>query len=148
MKLAIIGSGRVGSAFATVSATRTSQGLRCAARTQRAAPQRTGMTLAQEGASAAEQLAELLPNASVVTAFISISCVLIRTPSSGDKPTVFTCADDENARQRAECHAHGTSQSIDSAQHFLPRLGREGEFVGCHLDPPKQFLPLINIAAG
>jgi hypothetical protein len=89
MKLAIIGSGRVGSAFATASATRTSQGLRCAARTQRAAPQRTGMTLAQEGASAAEQLAELLPNASVVTAFISISCVLIRTPRLGRQADRF-----------------------------------------------------------
>ena len=58
-----------------------------------------GMTLAQQGASAAEQLAELLPKASVVAAFTSISSVLIRTPSSSDKPTVFTCADDENARQ-------------------------------------------------
>ena len=152
MKLAIIGSGRMGSAFATAFATRTSHAVAVrgshaksgsaaelvrelgitraddkallsadvvfvavppAALSEVAAdlkdytgvvvsiivPGAGGMTLAQQGASAAEQLAELLPKASVVTAFTSISSVLIRTPSSSDKPTVFTCADDENARQ-------------------------------------------------
>jgi hypothetical protein len=34
----------------------------------------------------------------VVTAFTSISSALIRDPASGEKPTVFTCADDKAAR--------------------------------------------------
>jgi hypothetical protein len=33
-----------------------------------------------------------------VTAFTSISSALIRDPASGEKPTVFTCADDKAAR--------------------------------------------------
>ena len=51
-----------------------------------------------DGTSAAEQLARLVPNRRVVTAFTSISSALIRDPASGEKPTVFTCADDEDAR--------------------------------------------------
>ncbi len=51
-----------------------------------------------DGTSAAEQLARLVPKARVVTAFTSISSALIRDPASGEKPTVFTCADDEAAR--------------------------------------------------
>ena len=51
-----------------------------------------------DGTSAAEQLARLVPKGRVVTAFTSISSALIRDPASGEKPTVFTCADDEAAR--------------------------------------------------
>jgi predicted dinucleotide-binding enzyme len=51
-----------------------------------------------DGTSAAEQLARLVPTGRVVTAFTSISSALIRDPASGEKPTVFTCADDNAAR--------------------------------------------------
>jgi predicted dinucleotide-binding enzyme len=51
-----------------------------------------------DGTSAAEQLARLVPKGRVVTAFTSISSALIRDPASGEKPTVFTCADDKAAR--------------------------------------------------
>ena len=51
-----------------------------------------------DGTSAAEQLAHLVPKGRVVTAFTSISSALIREPASGEKPTVFTCADDKAAR--------------------------------------------------
>jgi hypothetical protein len=51
-----------------------------------------------DGTSAAEQLARLVPTGRVVTGFASISSPLIRDPASGEKPTVFTCADDEAAR--------------------------------------------------
>src|ERR1700730_16994804 len=51
-----------------------------------------------DGTSAAEQLTRLVPRGRVVTAFTSISSALIRDPASGEKPTVFTCADDEDAR--------------------------------------------------
>ena len=51
-----------------------------------------------DGTSAAEQPARLVPKGRVVTAFTSISSALIRDPASGEKPTVFTCADDEAAR--------------------------------------------------
>ena len=51
-----------------------------------------------DGTSAAEQLARLIPKGRVVTAFTSISSALIRDPASGEKPTVFTCADDKAAR--------------------------------------------------
>ena len=51
-----------------------------------------------DGTSAAEQLARLVPKGRVVTAFTSISAALIRDPASGEKPTVFTSADDEAAR--------------------------------------------------
>jgi 8-hydroxy-5-deazaflavin:NADPH oxidoreductase len=51
-----------------------------------------------DGTSAAEQLARLVPKGRVVAAFTSISSALIRDPASGEKPTVFTCADDEAAR--------------------------------------------------
>jgi predicted dinucleotide-binding enzyme len=51
-----------------------------------------------DGTSAAEQLARLVPKGRVVTAFTSISSALIRDPASGEKPTVFTGADDEGAR--------------------------------------------------
>ena len=51
-----------------------------------------------DGTSAAEQLARLVPKGRVVTAFTSISSALIRDPARGEKPTVFTCADDEAAR--------------------------------------------------
>jgi len=51
-----------------------------------------------DGTSAAEQLARLVPKGRVVTAFTSISSALIRDPASGETPTVFTCADDEAAR--------------------------------------------------
>ena len=51
-----------------------------------------------DGTSAAEQLARLVPKGRVVTAFTSISSALIRDPASGEKPTVFTCAGDEAAR--------------------------------------------------
>jgi 8-hydroxy-5-deazaflavin:NADPH oxidoreductase len=51
-----------------------------------------------DGTSAAEQLARLVPKGCVVTAFTSISSALIRDPASGEKPTVFTGADDEAAR--------------------------------------------------
>jgi hypothetical protein len=42
--------------------------------------------------------ARLVPKGRVVTAFTSISSALIRDPASSEKPTVFTCADDEAAR--------------------------------------------------
>jgi predicted dinucleotide-binding enzyme len=48
--------------------------------------------------SAAEQLARLVPKGRAVAAFTSISSALIRDPASGEKPTVFTCTDDEAAR--------------------------------------------------
>jgi predicted dinucleotide-binding enzyme len=51
-----------------------------------------------DGTSAAEQLARLIPKGRVVTAFTSISSALIRDPASGEKPTVFTGADDKAAR--------------------------------------------------
>ena len=51
-----------------------------------------------DGTSAAEQLALLVPKGRVVTAFTSISSALIRNPASGEKPMVFTCADDEARR--------------------------------------------------
>ena len=51
-----------------------------------------------DGTSATEQLACLVPKGRVVTAFTSISSPLIREPASGGKPTVFICADDEAAR--------------------------------------------------
>ena len=51
-----------------------------------------------DGTSGAEQLARLVPTGRVVTAFTSISSALIRDPVRGEKPTVFTCADDEAAR--------------------------------------------------
>jgi hypothetical protein len=51
-----------------------------------------------DGTSATEQLACLVPKGRVVTAFTSISSPLIREPASGEKPTVFICADDEAAR--------------------------------------------------
>ena len=51
-----------------------------------------------DGTSAAEQLARLVPRGRVVTAFTSISSALIREPASGEKPTVLTCEDDEAAR--------------------------------------------------
>ena len=51
-----------------------------------------------DGTSAAEQLARLVPKGRVVTAFTSISSALIRDPASGQKPTVFTCADDKAGR--------------------------------------------------
>src|ERR1700732_1327582 len=51
-----------------------------------------------DGTSAAEQLARLVPTGRVVTTFTSISSALIRDPARGEKPTVFTCADDEAAR--------------------------------------------------
>jgi predicted dinucleotide-binding enzyme len=47
-----------------------------------------------DGSSAAEQLARLIPKGRVVTAFTSISSALIRDPASGEKATVFTGADD------------------------------------------------------
>ena len=50
-----------------------------------------------DGTSAAEQLARLVPTGRVVTAFTSISSALIRDPARGEKPTVFTCADDKAA---------------------------------------------------
>src|SRR4029077_3518509 len=46
-----------------------------------------------DGTSAAEQLARLVPKGRVVTAFTSISSVLIRDPARGEKPTVFTGAE-------------------------------------------------------
>ena len=51
-----------------------------------------------DGTSAAEQLARLVPKGRVVTAFTSISSALVRDPASGEKATVFTCADDKAAR--------------------------------------------------
>ena len=51
-----------------------------------------------DGTSAAEQLARLVPKGCVATAFTSISSALIRDPARGEKPTVFTCADDKAAR--------------------------------------------------
>src|SRR5260370_35523364 len=51
-----------------------------------------------DGTSAAEQLACLIPKRRGVTAFTSISSALILDPASGEKPTVFTCADDKAAR--------------------------------------------------
>ena len=51
-----------------------------------------------DGTSAAEQLARLVPTGRVVTAFTSISSALIRDPARSEKPTVFTCADDKAAR--------------------------------------------------
>jgi 8-hydroxy-5-deazaflavin:NADPH oxidoreductase len=51
-----------------------------------------------DGTSAAEQRARLVPMSWVVTAFTSISSALIRDPTSGEKPTVFLCTDDDNAR--------------------------------------------------
>jgi hypothetical protein len=54
-----------------------------------------------DGTSAAEQLARLVSKGRVVTAFTSVSSALIRDPASGEKPTVFICADDEAARARS-----------------------------------------------
>ena len=51
-----------------------------------------------DGTSAAEKLARLVPTGRVVTAFTSISSALIRDPARDEPPTVFTCADDEAAR--------------------------------------------------
>jgi 8-hydroxy-5-deazaflavin:NADPH oxidoreductase len=51
-----------------------------------------------DGTIAVEQLARLVPKGRVVTAFTSISSALIRDPASGEKPAVFTCADDNAAR--------------------------------------------------
>jgi len=51
-----------------------------------------------DGTSAAEQLARLVPKGRLVAAFTSISSALIRDPASGEKPTESTCADDEAAR--------------------------------------------------
>jgi predicted dinucleotide-binding enzyme len=51
-----------------------------------------------DGTSAAEQLAHLVPKGRVVTAFMSISSALIGDPANGEKPTAFTCAGDEAAR--------------------------------------------------
>jgi len=51
-----------------------------------------------DGTSTAEQLARLTPKGRVVTAFTFISSALIRDPASGEKPTVFTGADDKAAR--------------------------------------------------
>ena len=51
-----------------------------------------------DGTSAAEQLARLVPKGCVATAFTSISSALIRDPARGEKPTVFTCAHDKAAR--------------------------------------------------
>jgi predicted dinucleotide-binding enzyme len=51
-----------------------------------------------DGTSAVEQIARPVPKGRVVTAFTSISSALIRDPASGEKPTVFTCADDKAAR--------------------------------------------------
>ena len=53
-----------------------------------------------DGTSAAEQLARLVPKGCVVTAFTSISSALIRDPPSGEKPTVFPGAGDEAARMQ------------------------------------------------
>ena len=50
-----------------------------------------------DGTSTAEQFARLVPTGRVVTAFTSISSALIRDPATGEKPKVFTCADDEAA---------------------------------------------------
>jgi predicted dinucleotide-binding enzyme len=41
-----------------------------------------------DGTSAAEQLAHLVPKGRVVTAFTSISSALIRDPASGEKPKI------------------------------------------------------------
>src|SRR4029077_13349550 len=51
-----------------------------------------------DGTSATEQLARLVPKGRVVPAFTSLSSALIRGPTAGEKTTVFTCADDKAAR--------------------------------------------------
>jgi 8-hydroxy-5-deazaflavin:NADPH oxidoreductase len=51
-----------------------------------------------DGTSAAEQLARLVPKGCIATAFMSISSALIRNPARGEKPAVFTFADDKAAR--------------------------------------------------
>jgi predicted dinucleotide-binding enzyme len=60
-----------------------------------------------DGTSATEQLARLVPKGRVVTAFTSISSALIREPASGEKPAVFTCADDKAARSTVIALANG-----------------------------------------
>ena len=56
-----------------------------------------GYELKQDDGTSATA-ARLVPKGRVVTAFTSISSALIREPASGEKPTVFTCADDKAAR--------------------------------------------------
>jgi 8-hydroxy-5-deazaflavin:NADPH oxidoreductase len=50
--------------------------------------------------SAAQRLAAQLPKARVVTAFTTIFAALLRDPGTGEKPSVFLCADDARARKR------------------------------------------------
>jgi predicted dinucleotide-binding enzyme len=65
-----------------------------------------------DGTSAAEQLARLVPKGRVVTAFTSISSALIRDPASGEKPTVFTCADDKAARSTVIALVFGANLNL------------------------------------
>jgi predicted dinucleotide-binding enzyme len=122
-KIVVIGTGRMGGAFATAFAKRTShavsiRGSHAGGSSAAALSRQLGVRVADDkellaadivfvatppaalddGTSAAEQLARLVPKGRVVTAFTSISSALIRDPASGEKPTVFTCADDEAAR--------------------------------------------------
>jgi NAD(P)-dependent dehydrogenase (short-subunit alcohol dehydrogenase family) len=55
----------------------------------RAAAAQADLLKRDDGSSAAEQLARLVPNGRVVTAFTSISSALIRDPASGERPTVY-----------------------------------------------------------
>jgi predicted dinucleotide-binding enzyme len=81
-----------------------------------------------DGTSAAEQLAHLVPKGRVVTAFTSISSALIREPASGEKPTVFTCADDKAARSTVialakEIGFEGVDARHLDASHNIENLG-------------------------
>ena len=49
--------------------------------------------------SAAERLAGLLPRATVVNAFTSISSSVLRDPGTGERPSVIVCSDDVKARR-------------------------------------------------
>ena len=146
-KIVVIGTGRMGGAFATAFAKRTShavsiRGSHAGSSSAAALSRQLGLRVADdkellaadvvfvatppaalkgyvgiivsamvpgaggyelkrdEGISAAEQLAGLVPTRRVVTAFTSISSALIRNPARGEKPTVFTCADDKAAHDR------------------------------------------------
>jgi predicted dinucleotide-binding enzyme len=119
-KIVVIGTGRMGGAFATAFAKRTShavsiRGSHAGSSSAAALSRQLGVRVADDKEllaadivfvatppaaldDVAEQLARLVPKGRVVTAFTSISSALIRDTASGEKPTVFTCADNQDAR--------------------------------------------------
>src|SRR5260370_39608319 len=75
-----------------------------------------------DGTSAAEQLARLVPTGRVVTALTSISSALIRDPARGETPTVFTCADDKAARSNVIALAKEIGfEGVDDAHPYASR---------------------------